>query len=249
MRGTRIRLAAIVAITAGLSGCGAPTPVRRSRPDPDGSSVSSGGDDASGPVGGGSSTGGSDGTGGGGTGGQDETGGTGGIDAGSGGDGGSGGTVGETADAAAGGTGGASGSTGTGGAPTGGSGGSAGTGSTPDAGSTRPEAGVAVPGDGTTALCFTDPTVIAICKQLEPACQNCPDKSIWNECFDVAAAGDDRACARYAVTNKCTVDVGGNTCGSLNCRAAGCNRSACMAAQGEGDTTMCEPLMKSCPCK
>jgi hypothetical protein len=119
-----------------------------------------------------------------------------------------------------------------------------------DAGSdTRPEAGHAVPGDGTTAACFTDPTVIAICKQLEPACLNCPDMSIWNECFDVAAAGDDRACARYAVTNKCTVDVGGNTCGSLNCRAAGCNRTACLAAQGEGDTTMCEPLMKTCPCK
>jgi hypothetical protein len=247
MTGIRIRLAALVAIVAGeiVSGCGAPTPVRRFLADPDGSSVATGGDDATSPADTSPSTGGVDGTGGGGSGGQAETGGAGGPDASSGGQGGSAGSVGETADASAGGRGGASDSSGTGGSGTGG-----GPGVVLDAGSTtRPDAGYAVPGDGTTAACFTDPTVIAICKQLEPACQNCPDRSIWDECFDVAAAGDDRACARYAVANKCTVDVGGNACGSLNCRAAGCNRSACLAAQGEGDTTMCEPLMKTCPCK
>jgi hypothetical protein len=109
--------------------------------------------------------------------------------------------------------------------------------------------GVTIVGGDGTALCNSNPNVITICRQLEPACQNCPDQSIWNECFGVVDVGDDKACARYAIENNCTVDVGGNTCGSLNCTAKGCNKSACTAAQGNGDTTMCAPLLETCPCR
>jgi hypothetical protein len=135
---------------------------------------------------------------------------------------------------------------GTGGA-TGGTGGS-GTGGAPGTGGTGGrDAGAPPPGDGTTAACHPDPKVIAICKQLEPACLNCPNNS--TRCFEVAAAGDDRACARYAVDNDCTVDVGGNWCGSLNCMAAGCDRTACRMVQGEGASADCQKMLAQCPCK
>jgi hypothetical protein len=192
---------------------------------------------------GGSGTGGRAGSG---TGGAEETGGAGG-----GGAPGSGGIFGDTLDAAPA-TGGAGGALepdaaaspdlpGTGGA-TGGTGGVPGTG-----GQGGRDAGVAIPGDGTTAYCYPDPNVIAICKQLEPACLNCPSNS--TRCFNVAAAGDDRACARYAVDNNCKVDVGGNWCGSLNCMAQGCDKAACRTLQGEGNSPMCQKMLTQCPCK
>jgi hypothetical protein len=102
-------------------------------------------------------------------------------------------------------------------------------------------------GPANMAYCHPDPNVIQICKQLEPACLNCPSNS--DRCFTVADDGDDRACARYAADNKCTVDVGGNWCGSLNCMAQGCDRAACITAQGEGSSAECQKLMAKCPCK
>jgi hypothetical protein len=105
-----------------------------------------------------------------------------------------------------------------------------------------------LPGNGTTAACHPDPNVIAICKQLEPACQNCANGTV-TRCYDVAAAGDDRACVRYAVDNDCKVDVGGNWCGSLNCMAQGCDRSMCRTVQGEGASADCQKLLDQCPCK
>jgi hypothetical protein len=146
-----------------------------------------------------------------------------------------GGAGGAPEDAAAGGTGGG----------TGGAGGMSATGGqsgTPDA--ARPP----VSGGG-TAACHPDPNVIEICKQLEPACQNCPDRSVWDECFRVSAAGNDAACARYARDNNCTVDQGGNWCGSLNCTATGCPRTDCRQVQGNGASAPCQALIDECPCQ
>jgi hypothetical protein len=264
MTALRIRVAALVGIIIAGSpaACGPPTPVHRYTPDndrgeasPDAGSARGGatGGDETGVTGSddaGSGRGGSGATGGrppiAGRGGDGQTGG-------SAGDGGSGGTPvagtgGSEMDAAvsSGGTGGAGGGNIDASPPAMDAPGKDGNGGT---GGGTPDAGGPVLGNNGTALCYPDPAVIAICKQLEPACENCPDKSIWNQCFAMAAAGDDKACARYAVQNNCKVDQGGNTCGSLNCAAKGCNRTACMTAQGNGDTTKCAPLLTSCPCQ
>jgi hypothetical protein len=245
-----IVLAAAAALASHLPGCGRPD--ARHYPRQLGGSTTDAGK-ASGTGGmepeptatGGSGTGG---RGGAGTGGAEETGGSGGGSA-----PGTGGVFGaDPPDAAP--TGGAGGALepdaaaspdlpGTGGA-TGGSGGTGGAGTGGQGGR---DAGFPLPGDGTTAACYPDPNVIAICKQLEPACLNCPSNS--TRCFNVAAAGDDRACARYAVDNDCKVDVGGNWCGSLNCMAQGCDRAACRQLQGEGNSPMCQKMLAQCPCK
>lgn len=147
-----------------------------------------------------------------------------------------GGAGGSVEDAAAGGTG-------------GGPGGTGGTGAMPGTGGQSGTPDAARPPVNGTAACHPDPNVIAICKQLEPACQNCPDRSIWDECFRVSAAGNDAACARYAATNNCTVDQGGNWCGSLDCTAQGCPRTNCRDVQGNGASPACQALMNQCPCQ
>jgi hypothetical protein len=110
------------------------------------------------------------------------------------------------------------------------------------------------------AACFPDPKVIAVCVQLESACNNCPGggegKKSTLDCYAVVQKGDDAACAKYSVDKKCNVDPGGNVCGSLNCGvgqgppvAAGCNVTACKLAQGNGDSAKCQTLLAACPCK
>jgi hypothetical protein len=112
------------------------------------------------------------------------------------------------------------------------------------------------------AACYPDPKVIAICHQLEAACQNCPGGVMGKArmgCFAAVQKGDDAACAKFAMQNKCPVDDAagkGNVCGSLNCGvghgpavAAGCNKVACATAQGEGDSAKCMPFLAACPCK
>jgi hypothetical protein len=111
------------------------------------------------------------------------------------------------------------------------------------------------------AICHSDATVIAICKQLENACENCPPggappkNKLAAVCFDLvkkarAGMAKDADCAKFAVDNKCTVDKGGNVCGSLNCTVAGCDKAACDKWQQWGDAAMCRPLMAKCgPCK
>ena len=124
---------------------------------------------------------------------------------------------------------------------------------------TAPGAG-AIGKDG-LAICHADATVIAICKQLENACENCPPggappkNKLAQVCFDLvmkakAGMAKDADCAKFAVDNKCTVDKGGNVCGSLNCTVAGCDKAACDKWQQWGDAAMCRPLMAKCgPCK
>jgi hypothetical protein len=115
-----------------------------------------------------------------------------------------------------------------------------------------------VTGNG-PAACFPDPKVIAICLQLEAACNNCPGGGMGMkptmDCYAVVQRGNDVACAKYAVDKKCTIDPGGNVCGSLNCGVgsgppvkAGCNRNACRTAQGNGDSAKCQALLAACPC-
>ncbi len=110
------------------------------------------------------------------------------------------------------------------------------------------------------AACYPDSKVIRICHQLESACNNCPGGGTGTkptmDCYAVVQRGDDAACAKYAADKKCTVDPGGNVCGSLNCGvgsgppvAAGCNRMACRTAQGNGDSAMCMRYLAACPCK
>jgi hypothetical protein len=106
------------------------------------------------------------------------------------------------------------------------------------------------------AACFPDPMVIAICRQLEGACANCPGAALTTQCYAVVEAGDDAACAKFAVDKKCPVDQGGNVCGSLNCGlgvgppvASGCDRAACATAQGNGDSSKCQAFLAACPCK
>jgi hypothetical protein len=273
MRARRTRFAVIaIAAASGILACGPPTHVRRYRPDLDGgydpldvgAPGGSGGDDtgsiggqggmsgSGGVTGGGGDQGGDSGQGGGGSPDSavpDSAGaaGVGGLSA----TGGVSGTGGDTVDAApdvAGpSVGGAGGSLDAGAAGAGGNGGAGGM--SGSGGTGGMSGGGPIIGPGGTALCDPDPKVIAICKQLEPACENCPDKSIWNECFAMAATGNDKACARYAIQNNCKVDTGGNTCGSLNCQAKGCNKTACTTAQGNGDTTKCAPLLATCPCQ
>lgn len=102
--------------------------------------------------------------------------------------------------------------------------------------------------------------MIHICKQLENACENCPggkSGTLSNQCFNVVVPkGDDAACAKFAADNKCTVDSGGNVCGSLNCMATGCDTAQCAAAQDWGDPGQgpnggpgCTALASKCPCK
>jgi hypothetical protein len=109
------------------------------------------------------------------------------------------------------------------------------------------------------AACHTNSRVIAICHQLESACLNCPGGAmgkVVTDCFAAVRRGNDAACAKYAVDQKCTIDNGGNVCGSLNCGngvgpavAPGCNKAACTKAQGEGNSSMCQPLLAACPCR
>jgi hypothetical protein len=158
------------------------------------------------------------------------------------------GTGGATEDAGAGGTGGSPGS--------GGQGGSAGTGGVFGSGGMSGTGGQAAPPDAATpppsngrAECYPDPKVILICKQLEPACQNCRSGTDVNECYRLSETGNDGACARYAVDNRCTVDQGGNWCGSLNCEAQGCPRTNCRTVQGNGASPACQMLLDECPCE
>jgi hypothetical protein len=146
------------------------------------------------------------------------------------------GTGGAMEDAAAGGSGGTGG-------------GSGGTGGTPATGGQSGTPDAARPISSGPAACHPDPNVIKICKQLEPACQNCPDRAVWDECFRVSAAGNDTACARYAADNDCTVDQGGNWCGSLDCTAQGCPRASCRDAQGNGASGACQAMLDECPCQ
>lgn len=109
------------------------------------------------------------------------------------------------------------------------------------------------------AACHTNSRVIAICHQLESACLNCPGGAmgkVVTDCFAAVRRGNDAACAKYAVDQKCPIDNGGNVCGSLNCGngagpavAPGCNKAACTKAQGEGNSSMCQPLLAACPCR
>jgi hypothetical protein len=112
------------------------------------------------------------------------------------------------------------------------------------------------------AACHPNAKVIAICHQLEAACQNCPGGAmgaVSTRCFAAVQKNDDAACAKFAVDNKCPVDDAagkGNVCGSLNCGvgngppvAAGCNKAMCAKAQGEGDSAKCMPFLAACPCK
>jgi hypothetical protein len=243
-----IPLAASLFLASELPACGPPDARHYPRPlgggvADAGTATGTGGMEPEPTATGGNGTGGSAGRG---TGGAMETGGAGG--------GGSAGTGGaEVADAAVG-TGGAGGTLepddastpdlpGTGGA----TGGMGGADAGPATGGQGGRDAGPLPGSANMAYCHPDPNVIEICKQLEPACLNCPSNS--TRCFNVAQAGDDRACARYAVDNGCKVDVGGNWCGSLNCMAQGCDRAACTTAQGEGASADCQKLLAKCPCK
>jgi hypothetical protein len=118
-------------------------------------------------------------------------------------------------------------------------------------------------GGGPLAACFADPKVIKVCRQLEPACENCPPggapprNATAAACFalvDKAIAGmaSDADCAQFAVDHKCTVDnptTTGNACGSLNCQATGCNATMCETVYGDGDSAACQRLLATCPCK
>jgi hypothetical protein len=130
---------------------------------------------------------------------------------------------------------------------------------TPDV---APPAGDAGPG-GPLAACFPDPKVIKVCRQLEPACENCPPggapprNKTAVDCFALvekanAGMASDADCAQFAVDHKCTVDnaaTTGNVCGSLNCGATGCNKAMCDRVYGNGDSAACMRLLATCPCK
>jgi hypothetical protein len=102
---------------------------------------------------------------------------------------------------------------------------------------------------------------LSICKQVENACENCPPggappkNKLAQVCFDLiakakAGMATDADCAKFAVDNKCTVDKGGNVCGTLNCTVAGCPKGPCDKAQQYGDAAACRPLLAKCgPCK
>jgi hypothetical protein len=120
--------------------------------------------------------------------------------------------------------------------------------------------GANLTGDGGLAICNPDPLVIASCRQLEPACENCPPggapprNQAAADCFalvDRARAGlaTDADCVKFAADKMCKVDQGGNACGSLNCGAPGCNARACDTAYNNGDSTACRRLLATCPCK
>jgi hypothetical protein len=122
------------------------------------------------------------------------------------------------------------------------------------------DAGTVVPSDGGIALCFSNPRVVAICRQLEPACENCPPggappgNPTAQECFDLVARAKagmatDAECVKFFQDRKCTVDNGGNVCGSLNCAARGCNAAMCSAAFENGDTVACMRFAATCPCR
>jgi hypothetical protein len=131
----------------------------------------------------------------------------------------------------------------------------------PDTGTAPTTPGAGPLGPNGIAICHADPTVIAICKQLENACENCPPggappgNKLAVVCFDLikkakAGMATDAECAKFAVDNKCKVDNGGNVCGSLNCTVAGCNKAECDKWQQWGDASKCRPLMAKCsPCK
>jgi hypothetical protein len=111
------------------------------------------------------------------------------------------------------------------------------------------------------AICHADPMVLSICKQVENACENCPPggappkNKLAQVCFDLiakakAGMASDADCAKFAVDNKCTVDKGGNVCGTLNCTVAGCPKGQCDKVQQYGDAAACRPLLAKCgPCK
>jgi hypothetical protein len=111
------------------------------------------------------------------------------------------------------------------------------------------------------AICHADPMALSICKQVENACENCPPggappkNKLAQVCFDLiakakAGKASDADCAKFAVDNKCTVDKGGNVCGTLNCTVPGCPKGPCDKAQQYGDAAACKPLLAKCgPCK
>jgi hypothetical protein len=123
------------------------------------------------------------------------------------------------------------------------------------------DAGTLVPGvGGGIASCFSNPLVVTICRQLEPACQNCPPggappaNQTAAACFALIArakAGNatDAECVKFFEDNNCTVDNGGNVCGSINCNATGCNKAMCEAAYENGDSTACMGFLAPCPCR
>ena len=133
-------------------------------------------------------------------------------------------------------------------------------GSAPDVAGPAPDAA-----PGGIAICWPDPKVIKICRQLENACENCPPggaapkNALAKKCDDLvtkakAGKATDAQCAKFAVDNKCPVDnktTTGNVCGSLNCYVAGCtDKARCLDRQQMGDSAMCQPLMATCgPCK
>jgi hypothetical protein len=119
-------------------------------------------------------------------------------------------------------------------------------------------------GSASVLACWSDPRVIAICHQLENACENCPPGGAPNKnpkaqpCFDLVekaykGMASDADCVAFAVENKCFVDnakTTGNVCGSLNCYAPGCsNKARCLDRQQWGDSSMCAPFMATCACK
>jgi hypothetical protein len=134
-------------------------------------------------------------------------------------------------------------------------------GGTPDGpGGVGSDAGVAVLNDAGLAICFSNPLVVATCRQLEAACENCPPggapprNQTAQRCFDlvekaVAGMATDGDCVKFFADNKCFVDQGGNACGSLNCTAAGCNTNMCNTVSGNGDSTACQRLLNTCPCR
>jgi hypothetical protein len=196
------------------------------------------------------------------------TGGRGGRGAGAGGSGGTGTTAGTGGSSAAGSGAAGAGAAGSGGGPAGTSGSAdaaadaSGSDLAGDGNPAASDGAIGMPGpDGGIAICWPDPAVIMICRQLENACENCPPggappgNKLAQVCFDLikkakAGMATDAECAKFAVDNKCTVDKGGNVCGSLNCYAPTCtDRARCLNRQQWGDSGMCRPFVASCgPC-